>query len=80
MSASGRFYCGSDACLCGSASTTGVAYRDSAHLQMMGLKIPRRKACRFDSGPGHQRFRESDHYHSRNLPHRYSRKCARRAA
>ena len=22
-----------------------------------GLKIPRRKACRFDSGPGHQQFK-----------------------
>ena len=23
-------------------------------LRLLGLKIPRRKACRFESGPGHQ--------------------------
>ncbi len=34
--------------------------RANPHLRY-GLKIPRRKACRFDSGPGHQWFDDSNH-------------------
>lgn len=43
-------------------------YRPGGEIgRLRGLKIPRRKACRFESGPGHHLWKPSIHAGSKRI-------------